>query len=260
MEEMPVATSKRAFIGMNRRRFLAGAATFAGATLLPRVRDGYARELPPPAAPQIGGVVDLKLVAAERPTALPCFGGDTLPLWTFTDSWPPVVRLKLGDRLDATLREPPAEQGRAFLRPLARHAHRQRPGRRALSHAAAGLARRELPLFLRAARHGQLLLPSALQHGGAARPWHGGPAHHRRRRDGALRRRRAGRAEGLAARPGRAAASSPSSRRRAPARRGLSARCAAPTARSIRRSRCRLPGIVGCGSTISTIRASCRSA
>jgi FtsP/CotA-like multicopper oxidase with cupredoxin domain len=43
-------------------------------------------------------------VAAERPTALPCFGGARLPLWTLSDrAWPPVVRLKLGQRLDAGL-------------------------------------------------------------------------------------------------------------------------------------------------------------
>ena len=60
-----------------RRRRLCGAA-------LPRVGSSYARELPPPAVPG-GGTVALDLVAAERPTALPCFGGATLPLWTFSD-------------------------------------------------------------------------------------------------------------------------------------------------------------------------------
>lgn len=87
---------------MHRRRFLTGAAAFAGASVLPRWRDGNASELPPPAEPEGGRIVKLDLVAAERPTALPCFGGARLPLWTFTDSWPPVVRLRLGDRLDAT--------------------------------------------------------------------------------------------------------------------------------------------------------------
>ncbi len=87
-------------LGMNRRRFLSGAAAFAGATLLPRVGRSYASELPPPAVPGSGKLA-LDLVAAERPTALPCFNGAKLPLWTFSEkSWLPVVRLKLGERLE----------------------------------------------------------------------------------------------------------------------------------------------------------------
>ena len=63
-----------------------------------------ARELPPSAAPGSGSVT-LDLVAAERPTALPCFRGAKLPLWTLSDgALPPIVRLKIGERLDATFR------------------------------------------------------------------------------------------------------------------------------------------------------------
>ena len=53
--------------------------------------------------PGSGGTVALDLVAAERATALRCFGGAQLPLWTLSEgAWPPVARLKLGERLDAT--------------------------------------------------------------------------------------------------------------------------------------------------------------
>ncbi len=86
---------------MNRRALLTGAAAFAGAAALPRIGSSYASELPPPATPGAEGSVALNLVAAERPTALPCFGGARLPLWTFSeDAWLPIVRLKLGQRLE----------------------------------------------------------------------------------------------------------------------------------------------------------------
>jgi FtsP/CotA-like multicopper oxidase with cupredoxin domain len=51
-----------------------------------------------------GKTVTARLETAERLTALPCFGGHSLPMWTFTDSaWPPTIRLDLGDRLEAKL-------------------------------------------------------------------------------------------------------------------------------------------------------------
>jgi FtsP/CotA-like multicopper oxidase with cupredoxin domain len=54
--------------------------------------------------PVAGRTVEIALDAAERPTALPCFSGQTLPLWTFSADTPlPIVRLTLGDRLRARL-------------------------------------------------------------------------------------------------------------------------------------------------------------
>ena len=51
-----------------------------------------------------GKTQPLQLTAAERPTALPCFGGHTLPMWSFADgAWPPVIRLRLGERLNVML-------------------------------------------------------------------------------------------------------------------------------------------------------------
>ena len=80
------------YLDLNRRKFLSGASAFAGASVLTRLGgSSYAAELPPPADPETGRVVNLSLVAAERPTALPCFGGATLPLWTFSDDWLPIV-------------------------------------------------------------------------------------------------------------------------------------------------------------------------
>lgn len=56
------------------------------------------------AAPVPGQTRSFAMIAAERPTALPCFGGLTLPLWTFSDAtWLPVVRVSLGDRVEAVL-------------------------------------------------------------------------------------------------------------------------------------------------------------
>jgi FtsP/CotA-like multicopper oxidase with cupredoxin domain len=84
---------------------LTGAAAFGVTAAIPRLRGAPAQELPPPAAARAGRVVRLDLIAAERPTALPCFGGISLPLWTFSeDSWLPIVRLRLGDRLDVNFR------------------------------------------------------------------------------------------------------------------------------------------------------------
>jgi FtsP/CotA-like multicopper oxidase with cupredoxin domain len=88
----------------SRRRFIGGAAAFTAAAVTRLRGSAYASELPPPADPAGSGAVALDLVAAERSIALPCFGGAKVPLWTLADGvWPPVVRLKLGQRLDATL-------------------------------------------------------------------------------------------------------------------------------------------------------------
>ncbi len=77
--------------------------TAAGAAAAP-VRRPAAAPLGPMAEPAPGRTVALDLVAAERPRSLPCFGGRTLPLWTFSETDVlPVVRMRLGDRLRTRL-------------------------------------------------------------------------------------------------------------------------------------------------------------
>ncbi len=91
---------------LTRRSVLAGAAALAGAGLFgrPDAAPAFSRALPPPLPPGPETTVRLNLTAAERPLTLPCFDGHTLPMWTFTDSAaPPIVRLKLGQRLDTHL-------------------------------------------------------------------------------------------------------------------------------------------------------------
>ncbi len=91
---------------LSRRSFLAGTAALTGAALFgrPATAPADARALPPPLPPGPAGIVKLDLTAAECALALPCSNGKALPLWTFTDSaLPPVVRVKLGERLDTHL-------------------------------------------------------------------------------------------------------------------------------------------------------------
>jgi FtsP/CotA-like multicopper oxidase with cupredoxin domain len=79
----------------------AGAAVFGGVKWR---RRRYTRSLAAPLKLEEGKTDSIRLVAAERPTALPCFGGRRLPMWTFSDgAWPPVIHLKLGEKLDVTL-------------------------------------------------------------------------------------------------------------------------------------------------------------
>jgi FtsP/CotA-like multicopper oxidase with cupredoxin domain len=87
---------------LTRRELIAGA---VGALLFGgRADASYRRALGPPVSPGPGKTVAVRLTAAERATALPCFGGAALPLWTFAEgAWPPLIRLDLGDRLEATL-------------------------------------------------------------------------------------------------------------------------------------------------------------
>jgi FtsP/CotA-like multicopper oxidase with cupredoxin domain len=88
---------------LTRRHFLAGAACLvSGAGIAGSSRGAaFSQPLAAPPTPGAGKMVPVSLVAAERPGTLPCFSGRTLPLWTFSDgSWPPVIRLDLGDRLD----------------------------------------------------------------------------------------------------------------------------------------------------------------
>jgi len=91
---------------LNRRQFLASAAGIvAGAALGGAgAQARYTPRLGAAAEPGTGKTVAVRLSAAERPNALPCFGGHALPLWTFADGkWPPLIRLNLGDRLEAKL-------------------------------------------------------------------------------------------------------------------------------------------------------------
>ena len=77
------------------------AALVAGASEQPTV---YRRLPGAPAQARRGKTVTARFVAAERPTSLPCFAGRSLPMWTFTNGdWPRVIRLELGDQLEATL-------------------------------------------------------------------------------------------------------------------------------------------------------------
>jgi FtsP/CotA-like multicopper oxidase with cupredoxin domain len=97
---------------MLRRRLVVAAGALA-LLAQPAAQTIYRRKLGPTVVPAGGRVVAVELTAAQRSTALPCFGGAALPLWTFADgSWPPLIRLDLGDRLDAKLRNrlPRAEE------------------------------------------------------------------------------------------------------------------------------------------------------
>lgn len=65
-------------------------------------RGATAVPLPPAPEPSPGRSASLRLVAAERPQVLPCFAGHTLPMWTLSETtWLPVVRMQIGDRLEA---------------------------------------------------------------------------------------------------------------------------------------------------------------
>lgn len=89
-----------------RRSFIAGAAALAGTGLFgrPDAAPALTRSLPPPLPPGPEATVRLALTAAERRLSLPCFDGHQLPMWTFTDqAAPPVIRMKLGERLDTNL-------------------------------------------------------------------------------------------------------------------------------------------------------------
>ncbi len=93
---------------LTRRGVLIGAGMAAGVSVVayslwPR-RFVPTHALGPPPSLRAGKTVSVRFAAAERMMALPCFGDRKLPMWTFAeDSWPPVVRLDLGDRLEATL-------------------------------------------------------------------------------------------------------------------------------------------------------------
>jgi FtsP/CotA-like multicopper oxidase with cupredoxin domain len=89
---------------LTRRGFVLGMASLAGGAVRPTGLAALGQAtLPPPADPVVGKTVAVNLAAAERPTALPCFDGLSLPLWTFSDDdWLPTIRVNLGDALDVT--------------------------------------------------------------------------------------------------------------------------------------------------------------
>jgi FtsP/CotA-like multicopper oxidase with cupredoxin domain len=86
-----------------RRQLIAGAAAFAAGGALARVIGRSSKAHAEAAALRsVDGRLQVSLVAAERPQALPCFAGRTLPLWTFADdTFLPILRLKAGETLQA---------------------------------------------------------------------------------------------------------------------------------------------------------------
>jgi len=93
---------------LTRRQFVtavAGTAATAALAADASERSPVYRRLPgAPAQARAGKTVTARFLAAERPTSLPCFAGRSLPMWTFTTGdWPPVIRLDLGDQLEAKL-------------------------------------------------------------------------------------------------------------------------------------------------------------
>jgi FtsP/CotA-like multicopper oxidase with cupredoxin domain len=91
---------------LTRRQFIAGATSIGAGAIVGEAsaRPRYTRKLGAPVELTDGKTVAVRLTAAERPMALPCFGGHSLPMWTFAEGeWPPLIRLNLGDRLEATL-------------------------------------------------------------------------------------------------------------------------------------------------------------
>ncbi len=92
---------------VTRRDLIAGAAAFSGSAAAGflavgrRVEAGAGDPQEVIARPIADGVKAVTFDLAERPTALPCFDGKTLPLWTFeAGATFPIVRMKLGERFD----------------------------------------------------------------------------------------------------------------------------------------------------------------
>lgn len=95
-----------------RRQFVAGAAAFSGGAVVSSAitgwsagaQDALVSNVRAPdvfTQPIASGIKRLALDLAERPTALPCFSGATLPLWTFQEGATfPIVRMRLGERLE----------------------------------------------------------------------------------------------------------------------------------------------------------------
>jgi FtsP/CotA-like multicopper oxidase with cupredoxin domain len=90
---------------ISRRELLGGGGAFAAGFAFQQLWGRPARAGVPIAETRsAAGALTTRLVAAERPQALPCFAGRTLPLWTFSDAaFLPVLRLKAGETLQAEL-------------------------------------------------------------------------------------------------------------------------------------------------------------
>ena len=74
---------------LTRRGFVTGSvATIGAAATLSGAHERriYARKLGTAVAMESGKTVAVQLIAAERSTSLPCFGGRSLPMWTFTEA------------------------------------------------------------------------------------------------------------------------------------------------------------------------------
>jgi FtsP/CotA-like multicopper oxidase with cupredoxin domain len=85
---------------------MAGGAVIGGAAIAGALswRRKYGRKLALPLQLIPGRTHPILLTAAERRTALPCFGGHSLAMWTFAEgAWPPIIRLKLGEQLDVVM-------------------------------------------------------------------------------------------------------------------------------------------------------------
>jgi FtsP/CotA-like multicopper oxidase with cupredoxin domain len=85
---------------------MAGGAVIGGAAIAGALswRRKYGRKLALPLQLIPGRTHPILLTAAERRTALPCFGGHSLTMWTFAEgAWPPIIRLKLGEQLDVVM-------------------------------------------------------------------------------------------------------------------------------------------------------------
>ena len=92
---------------ITRRRAILGASALGASALAGRrwLLPARAENLAPHHVPGSGKTVSAVFDVAERQQALPCFGGKALPLWTFEDKPDyPVIRLQLGDRLEARLK------------------------------------------------------------------------------------------------------------------------------------------------------------
>ena len=89
---------------ITRRNVMLGTAAMAGAGVA-GARFSMADQpgkLPPRAAATVSSI---DFDVAERMTALPCFGGKALPLWTFQDATPlPVVRVQAGQPFEARIK------------------------------------------------------------------------------------------------------------------------------------------------------------